>query len=166
MSIIRHFARDTQTNDGTGGIIYDLSTDQGTSAILSTGGFTNTSYEEKLAWQITVDDKVNGTSFNTGVNINAITVTNYRWRLQRVNSSNVVQASSAYSSGFSTVGTPTALLTFSTTWNVGDRLRLSFEALRSGTHGTGNVDLSVNNFSTFVEIPLEPIEQRRIFFIT
>jgi len=164
--MIRHFLRNTQTNGGTGGIIYDLSTDQGsTPGSLTNNALSTTTLAQIFAWQIDVNDAVNGTSFDTSLTITTGTLVQYRWRIQRVNSSNVVQASSAYSTTFTTIGTQTATLTLSTTWNSGDRLRLSFEAARTGAHGVGSINISVNNANTWVDIPLS-IVRRRIFFIT
>jgi len=166
MSVVRHFLRNTQTNAGTGGTVYDLSTDQGSiPSSLVNNSLSTTTLAEIFSWQITVDDKVDSTSFPTSIVVVTGTTAQYRWRIQRVNSSNAVQASSAYSSTFTTFGTQTATLTLSTTWAVGDRLRFSFEAARTGTHGVGSISVSVNNADSYVDISLD-VGKRRIFFIT
>jgi hypothetical protein len=167
MSTVRHFLRNTQTNDGTGGIIYDLSTVQGSiPGTLTNSSLSTTTFAEIFSWQITVDDNVNSTSFPTSISIGTLTTTQYRWRIQRVNSSNVVQVSSSYSSTLTTTGPQTETLTLSTTWNTGDRLRLSFEAARTGNHGVGSINININNADSFVDIPQNVGGRRRIFFIT
>jgi hypothetical protein len=163
MAVIRHFLRDTQTNAGTGGIVYDLSSTQGTPTTLSTT-LNSATYTEVAAWQITVDDTVNTTSFPTSISISSLTGTlGMRWRIQRVNSSNVVQASSSYSSIFSATGTHTDTLTLSTTWTTDDRLRLSFEIARTGGHGTVDADVDVNNTNSYVDIDIASVSEERIF---
>jgi hypothetical protein len=165
MSVVRHFLRDTQTNAGTGGIVYDLSTTVGTTAPLTSGIVTINTFAERLAWQIDVDDKVDTTSFPTSIEISALNIVNYRWRIQRVNSSNVVQASSAYSATHNTTGIKTETLTLSTTWAVGDRLRFSLEVARNAAHGNGTLAVNANDPDSFVDISLD-LGRRRIFFIT
>jgi hypothetical protein len=165
MSVVRHFLRNTQTNAGTGGIVYDLSTTVGTTAPLSSGNVTINTFAERLAWQIDVDDKVDSTSFPTSIEITLLTTADYRWRIQRVNSSNVVQASSAYSTTYNTTGIKTETLTLSTTWAVGDRLRFSLEVARNAAHGIGSVTVNTNDPDSYVDISLD-LGRRRIFFIT
>jgi hypothetical protein len=164
MSVVRHFLRDTQTNAGTGGIVYDLSTTVGTSSTLNRSHSNNT-FTELISWQIDVDDKVNSTSFPTSIEITTINNTSYRWRIQRVNSSNVVQASSAYSTSQTTTGVKTQTLTLSTTWAVGDRLRFSLEVARLNTMTPASMNIGINRSTSFVDIPLI-VSRRRIFFIT
>jgi hypothetical protein len=164
MSVVRHFSRNTQTNAGTGGIVYDLSTTVGTSSTLNRS-HSNTTFTELISWQIDVDDKVNSTSFPTSIEITTINNTSYRWRIQRVNSSNVVQASSAYSTSQTTTGVKTQTLTLSTTWAVGDRLRFSLEVTRPNTMTAASMNIGINRSTSFVDIPLI-VSRRRIFFIT
>lgn len=153
MAIVKYFLRDTQTNLGTGGIGYDLSTTQGTPATLNTNNLNDTAYTEMLFFQQRVDHSITSISFPTSVSVNSISGTlGYRWRLQRVNNANTVLASSAYSSIFTTTGTNTATLTLNQTWASGDRLRLSFEIARTGGHGNVSLLLNVNNINSFVDV--------------
>ena len=102
MSTLRYYLKDTQTNTGTGGIIHDLSTDVGSTTTLVETKNLNT-FTEVIAWQQTVNNFINGTSFPFSINISSTGgILENRYRLQRVNSSGVVQASSAYSSTYST----------------------------------------------------------------
>jgi len=151
MSVLRYYLRDTQTNVGTGGIIFDLSLDVGTSSPNSESENSN-AFTEVAAWQQKVNNFIGGTSFPYSFNISSISGTlEYRFRLQRVDSSNVVQASSSYSTTYSTVGIKTGTFTFSTAWNFGDRLRVSLEIRRSGGHGNVTVTINLNDSATYVD---------------
>jgi len=153
MAIVKYFLRNTQTNVGTGGIGYDLSTTQGTSTTLNTGNLNSTDFTEMLFWQVTVGDTPTATTFPTSLSISALTGTlGYRWRIQRVDSSNTVLASSAYSTTRTTTGTQTETLTLSETWAAGDRFRLSFEIARTGGHGNVALNLNVNDANSFVDV--------------
>lgn len=159
MSLVRYYLKDTQTNAGTGGTIYDLSSIQGTSASLTSGNQNNDTFDEKLRWQYTADGTVQNTSFDTSININTITNSpGYRWRLQRVDSGGTVQASSNYSQVENTTGTKTATLTLSTTWSEGDILRFSLEVNRDSGHNPSGVTVSVNDANSWVDV-LEPEPQ-------
>jgi len=152
MSVLRYYLKDTQTNTGTGGIIYDLSTDVGSTTTLSSINLNSTTFTEVIAWQQTVNNFINGTSFPFSININAISGTiEGRFRLERVNSSGVVQASSAYSTIYTTIGIKTGSFTLSTTWNYGDIIRVSSEIRRAGGHGNVSIALTVNNSTCYVD---------------
>jgi len=156
MSIVRFYANNTQTNPGTGGDIYDLDETIGTPGNLSNNN-SSTSFALNLAWQQTVDTTVSDSSFDISVNVSSIGGTaEYRFRIARVDSSNVVQAASSYGSTYSTTGVKTETLTLSTTWNSGDRLRLEMETRRSGGHGNVSVGISVGNTSTYVDADITP----------
>jgi len=156
MAVVKHYWRNTQTNGGTGGIGYDLSTTQGTSATMTTGTVNSTTWTEMFWYQIDVNNQVVGTSFPTSISVQTLTqLPGYRWRVQRVNSSNTVQASSAYSQEETTTGTKTATLTLSTTWNFGDRLRVSLEVNRNSGHSASGITLNANNANTWVDIDID-----------
>jgi hypothetical protein len=166
MSVVRHFSRNTQTNAGTGGIVYDLSTATGTSTTLNSGSFSFDVFTEIFSWQIDVGNKVNSTSFPTSIEVTSVNNVTYRWVVRRVNSSNVVQATSTNVSSQTTTGVKTGTLTLSTTWAPGDRLRFSLEARRTTTMTTASISVGINRSTTFVDISLDPSSRRRIFFIT
>ena len=148
----RVYLRNTQTNGGTGGSIYDLLDTTGSAATLSTGNTQSETFSEFFAWQLTVDDSIGDTSFPFSLVITEGASPSVRVRVQRVNSSNVVQASSAYSNTFTGTGTHTGTLTLDTTWSEGDRLRLSFEFRRNpGGHGNANAQVGVNREASHVE---------------
>lgn len=168
MAVVKYFLRNTQTNLGTGGSGYDLLTVQGTPTTLGTGNLNSTDYTEMLFWQVTVNATPITTTFPTSINVNSISGTlGYRWRIQRVDSSNNVLASSAYSNIFSTTGINTATLTLSQTWQTGDRFRLSFEIARTGGHGNVSLNLNINDANSFVDIDKgeEVVVQRGNFFL-
>jgi hypothetical protein len=154
MAIVKYFLRNTQTNAGTGGIGYDLSTTQGTSTTLTTATIASDVFAERFFWQVTVNGTPTATTFPTSLSISALNGSViYRWRVQRVDSGNNIIASSAYSATGTTTGTQTATLTLSQTWASGDRFRLSFEIARvTGAHGNVSVTLNVNNANSFVDI--------------
>lgn len=156
------YPRNLQTNVGTGGIVYNLANEVGTTATLLSGGVNSTTPTEVFSFQLQVGRIITGTSFPTGLSINALTANGaiVRWRIQRVNSANVVQASSAYSQNETTIGNKTATLTLSTTWADGDRLRMSIELSRSGMNAA-TVTLNVNDLNSFVNY-----DYRRIFVIS
>lgn len=158
----RTYFRNTQTNVGTGGIIYDLSAVVGTGATLLSGPVNTTTPTEVFAFQLTVGTVITAPTIFTAISINAFTGNGpiVRWRIQRVNSSNVVQASSAYSQNETTTGNKTATLNLSTTWVASDRLRLSVELSRSGMNNA-TVRLNVNNLNSYVEYTY-----RRIFIMS
>lgn len=154
----QYFLRDTQTEAGaTGtpanfGSVLDLATSQGTPATLGSGNQSNTSFEEAKAWTITVGDAITGSSFPTSLSISATSAgtLEYRWRIQRVNSSGTVQASSGYSDLHNTTGVKTATLTLATTWASGDRLRFSVELRKTSGGGGRNITFDVNSANSSV----------------
>jgi len=154
MAVVKYFLRNTQTNPGTGGTGYDLSTTQGTPTTLTTPNINSDTFTERLFWQVTVNATPTATTFPTSLSISALNGSaRYRWRVQRVDSSNTVLASSNYSAIETTTGTKTATLTLSQTWASGDRFRISIEVARViGTHTNVSVVLNVNNTNSFVEI--------------
>ena len=166
MSITRYYMNDTQTNPGTGGNVYDLDTTIGTAGTLQNneGG---TSFVFNLGWQQEVGTTVASADFDISVSVAAITGTaEYRFRIVRVDSSDVVQAASAYGSTYSTTGTKTETLTLSTTWNSGDRLRLEMEIRRAGGHGNVAVRVDTGNASSYVDADIVvPSTQDGRFFL-
>ena len=118
------FLKSTATNPGTnaGGNpnVYDLSATQGTGATLtpSTGG-TTTTFVEIFAFTITSSSlpaPILADQFSVSFSVATASSNNiqYRYRLQRVNSSGAVQASTGYSSTVSGNGAAitTASLSF------------------------------------------------------
>ncbi len=153
MAVERNFLRDTATEPGTDGtLVFDLSTTQGSPVSTLTGSLNDTVFTEVLRFQRTVDDTVAGTSFPTSINISSLSGTvDVRWRVQRINSSGVVQASSAYSATVSTSGIKTETLSLSTTWATGDRLALSIEIARTGGHGSVSVNVEAQDADSFID---------------
>lgn len=164
MSIQRVFLKNTQTNQGTGGTTYDLSKVQGTGAVLTSPNRTSTTYILAYQFQITVSNIIRSVSFPTSIRISAASNTSgLRWRLDRYNSSNVLQASSTFQTvtGITLPSTRTAIITFSTTWSSGDRLRLRLETNRSSGGGNANLTFAVNDASSYVDY-----DYRRIFAVS
>jgi len=158
------FLKSTATNPGTnaGGNpnVYDLSATQGTGATLtpSTGG-TTTTFVEIFAFTITSSSlpaPILADQFSVSFSVATASSNNiqYRYRLQRVNSSGAVQASTGYSSTVSGNGAAitTASLSFavSQTWASTDRLRLSVEDINTTSATPRTITVNINNASSFV----------------
>lgn len=162
MAVTRYYLRNTQTNGGTGGTVYDLLTAQGTGATLQSAAISGTSFTEVFRWQVGVPANVApDTVIPVSVNISAVSASTLevRWRIQRIDSSNVVQDSSGYSAAYNTTGTKTDNLSLSTTWNSGDRMALSMELRRVSGGGSRTVTISVNNANSFIDPDLVPVAQ-------
>jgi hypothetical protein len=154
MSTIRYFFKNTQTNEGTGGNAYDLSSDQGVATTVDSNNINSDTFTEAIRWRYTANASVNTSSFPTSISVQSLTASPiYRWRVQRLNSAGTVQASSAYSQEETTTGTKTATLSLSTTWNAGDILQISVEVRRvGGTHSASGITTFVNSTSSFVDV--------------
>lgn len=157
------YLKNTQIKPYTGGILYDLSNIQGTNNTLTSGTVTTTEYVVVFGFHLQVPI-ITSSDFQTSISINTFvgTAPSLRWRLQRVNSQNSLQASSNYSTTFNTTGVKTQLLNFSTTWQIGDFLRLSVE-LNRGSKLSSSVRLNVNSLDSYVQYTTD---YRRIFIIS
>ena len=157
MSVTRYYLQNTQTNDGTGGSIYDLSDTIGGAGSLN-NSTNQTAFTLTQAWQQTFGTTVTGTSFDIAVNIASFSgVAETRFRIARVDSGNTVQAASSYSSTYNTTGVKTFTLTLSTTWSAGDRLRLEQEVRRAGGHGIVSVETNTGDSNSYVDADITPV---------
>lgn len=153
------YLRNTQTGGGTGGTVYDLSTTRGTNATLSSTVSSNT-FAGVFRFQFTLGADVPATDIPFSVSINAISAqSEVRWRIQELDSSNAVVASSSYATAQTTTGTKTGTISFSNTWVAGDRIAISVEYRRTGGTGTRTLTLNVNNANSYVQPDLAPITQ-------
>lgn len=161
------FMRNSQTQPGATGYVYDFANTQGSSGTVTSTGTTSTTYQERLAFTITSSNLakiITGNAYSVSINVPMRSSTNaqYRFRLQRVNSAGVVQASTGYSSDIDATGIQTANLSFSNTqtWGSGDRLVLSIE-VRSQNNTSNNRTITVNtgdaNSWVSYAIPCDPI---------
>lgn len=151
MAATTYYLRNTQTGGGTGGTVYDLSGTQGTNATLSASVSSNT-FAEVLRFQITLGSALPQTDIPFSVSINAISANSeVRWRIQELNSSNTVVASSAYATAQTTTGTKTGTISFSNTWAANDRLAISVEYRRTGGTGSRTLTLNINNANTYIQ---------------
>lgn len=161
------FLKNTATNPGTNANgnpnVYDLSATQGTTAnTATTTGATSTAFIEILAFTITnsqLTAAISGDQFLVSFSVQSTQSNNmqYRYRLQRVNSSGIVVASTGYSStvtGFTSGGpvVTTATLNFSTaqTWASTDRLRLSIEDSNTSSNTVRTMTVNTNNSNSYV----------------
>ncbi len=152
------YMQNTQTQSGTGTYVRDLSLTQASAGIVQSQGNASTALTEVLAFTInysSLTSVINGNQFNVSVS-QTLSSTNSvaRFRLQRVNSSGIVQGSTGYSNQFNSSGTETATLIFSSsqTWASTDRLRLSIEVARSTTGTTARtITVNTGNPSSFVQ---------------
>jgi hypothetical protein len=158
LSLSRNFLRTTQTEPGTGGIVRDLSETQGTPTTLGSGSVSG-GFVEVLRWHRVVGTTVGSDSISTQVDVSAVSASTleYRWRVQRYNSSGVLQASSSYSAGHNTVGIKTSTFVLSTTWAADDRLALSLELRKASGGGSRNITLNVNDADAWLEFEVAEI---------
>jgi hypothetical protein len=148
----RNHLRDTQTEAGTGGTVYDLSETQGTPSTLQSDTVNSGSFTEVFRWTRTVGTDVGSTLIDTQVQVTAISSNaQYQWRVARVDSSGVEQATSDYSAGQSTTGIKIASFVLDTTWAAGDRLVLALELRKSSGGGNRTVTVAVNDGDCWVE---------------
>ena len=164
------YLQSTQTQPGTGTFeitgtgtnVYDLATAIGTAGTVTSYTDNPDAYTETLAFTIAAGNlpyPMLGNSFPVSVFVSKISVDNlsYRFRLQRVSSGGTVLANStAYSGEFSTTGIKTATFAFGTTqtWASTDRLRLSFEVMKTGTGLlTKTITVSTGIANSYVQLP-------------
>jgi hypothetical protein len=148
----KNFYRTTQTEPFTGGIVRDLSETQGTPTTLTSanvsGGFT-----EVFRFQREVGTAVGSSTISTQLQVTAVSAAtlSYRWRVQRWNSSGVLQASSSYSSEQNTVGIKVQSFELATTWSAGDILAVSVELRKASGGGSRNITIAVNDPDSWAE---------------
>jgi hypothetical protein len=151
------YLQSTQTQSSTGTSVRDLATAIGSSGTVTSTATSSTTFAEMLAFTIDINNlsvPIDGNSFPVSVNVSArsSSALQAQFRLQRVNSSGTVLASTGYSSTFNSTGIQTATLSFTPaqTWASGDRLRLSIEVMAtSGNNRT--ITVSTGNASSFVK---------------
>jgi hypothetical protein len=152
---VRNFLRNVATEPGTGDPVWDLSETQGTAGTLGTGNTSSGGYTEMLRWQRTVGDTVGAATISTQVSIDSISSqAACRWRVVRLNSAGVEQATSGYSGEHSTAGVKVSTLVLSTTWAAGDRLALAFELRKAGGGGQRSATIDVNDANSFADFEL------------
>jgi hypothetical protein len=149
----RHHLRDTQTEPGTGGTVFDLSPTQGTGTTVGSGNVASTTFVEVLRFQATVGAGVGGAAFPSSMDMASVSAATmeWRWRVQRYDSSGVLQASSNYSPAHNTAGVKTADLTLDTTWSAGDRLAVSVEMRKVSGGGNRSFTLNINDADTYID---------------
>jgi hypothetical protein len=148
----RNYFRTTQNEPDSTGIVRDLSETQGTPTTLGSGNVSG-GFVEVYRFHRVVDDTVGTTSFPTQLDVSAVSAATlaYRWRVQRWNSSNVLQASSAFAGEQNTIGIKLQTFALDTTWSAGDRLALSVELRKVSGGGSRNITLNVNDADAWVE---------------
>lgn len=159
MAATTQYLRNTQTGGGTGGAVYDLSTTQGSAATLSASVSSNT-FAEVLRFQITLGADLPATDIPFSISINAIAANSeVRWRIQELNGSNTVIASSSFATAVTTTGTKTGTISFSNSWATNDRLAISVEYRRTSGSGSRALTIDINSASSYVQPDLIPQAQ-------
>lgn len=161
-AVTRYYLRDTQTEAGTTGTpgskgsIVDLSITQGTTAALGSGNSQDASFVVAKKFIYNVGTDINGTSFPVSVDMNAVSASTMEWqfRVERLNSSNAVQAASTNSGPYNTNGIKTANLTLSTTWAAGDRVSVTVDIRRVSGSGNRTWTMNVNDADSYIDLPL------------
>ena len=143
-------------NSGLGGI-FDLADTPGDVRSLGSGNTQSGTFVLGKRFQRLVDDTVIGTSFPVSVNMESVSAATCEWRavVQRLNASDVVQATSDVLGPFNTSGIKTGTLTLTTTWETGDRLALSVELRKTGGGGNRSFTLTVNTADSSVDADFE-----------
>lgn len=158
--ISRSHLRDTQTESGTGGTVYDLSETQGTPATLASASVNSGSFTEVFRWQRTVGNEVGSSTISTRLDVAVISASaEYQWRVIRLNSAGVEQATSDYSSGQSTTGVKIQSFILDTTWAVGDILALALELRKSSGGGNRTITVDVNAADSWTEHEVTVVAQ-------
>lgn len=156
--MIRYYFQNTQTNSGTGGIVYDLTVGQGSSATLD-ATINSDTLTEVLDWQQTVGTTIRNSSVqycNYSVSVNTVSGTmDMIFQIQRLTSSFSIVYGSAQSASVSplTTGVLTGTFAMSTTFNPGDILRFTCSVQRTAGHGNVTATLDMGNASTWIEAP-------------
>jgi hypothetical protein len=152
---LRNFLRNAQTELGTGGAVYDLSETEGTPTTLSSGNVSAGGFTEVLRWQRTVGDAVGAATISTQLSVATISANaQYRWRVVRLDSSGVEQATSTYSGTQTTTGIKISTFVLSTTWAAGDRLALVLEFGKTSGGGNRAMSVDVNSADSFADFEL------------
>lgn len=151
----RNHYRNTQNEPDATGNVRDLSETQGTPTTLTSptvsGGFT-----EVFRFHRVVDDTVGGTSFPSQLDVFSVSAATlaYKWRVQRWNSSNVLQASSLYSAEHNTTGIKVQTFALDTVWSAGDRLAISVELRKVSGGGNRSITINVNDADAWVDFEI------------
>ncbi len=151
---LRFFLRDANLEPCTGGVKDgDLSKTQGSPSADFLCRVNDTAFVEgcRLTVDIGSDTWADG-SHSLKLDVSSVVGSvEYRFRLERLDGSCVSQAQSANSSLFTTAGLKSFSL--SLTGGTGNRLVLFLESRRTGSHGNVDVNLSVQNPSSYVDTP-------------
>lgn len=138
-----------ESQTGTGTYVRALMETQGVCGSSLSEATNSTIFAERLAFTRDYDNFSTGIAdnyFEVSVNISAESDNDVesRFRIQRLNSSGSVLASTGYSSTWTNTGVKTAVLSFASaqTWQSGDRLRLSIEVRRDNS-GMGTRTITV-----------------------
>lgn len=160
-TVSRNHLENSQTEPGTGGIVFDLDETQGTPTTMGSGSTSSVSFVEMLRWHRVVGVDVGSALFPTQVECTAVSSSQlrYRWRVQRYDSSGVLQASSDYSAEHNTTGIKTGTLVMDTTWSEGDRLALSLELRKAGGGGNRSITVAVNDADSWVDFDVAVASQ-------
>jgi hypothetical protein len=159
----RNFLRDTQTEPDSTGIVRDLSETQGTPGTMGSGNVSG-GFAEVIRWHRVVGTGVGSADISTQVQVTAVSAAtlSYRWRVQRYDSSGVLQASSDYSSGHNTTGIKVQSFTLATTWVAGDRLALSLELRKTSGGGSRNITVAVNDGDAWAEFEVAVVSPAQV----
>jgi hypothetical protein len=144
---------DYYLRNNVSGESYPLSTTQGTGPnTITTSTNSTTTYAQVARFEVEVGSSIGSASIPYSINVTAVSSAQllYQWRVQRANSSGVVQASSAYSTADNTTGVKTGTLTLDTSWSAGDKLVLSVEVRRNGGSGDRTITLQTESASSYL----------------
>ena len=155
----RFFFRGTQTEPTTGGAIYDLSTTIGSDGAISTVENTDTTFVTTSRWRVSLGGVDIFPSVPTSLNITGMVGNNlFRWRINRLDSSGNIQASSDWSAEFNTTGIHTATLTAPNAEPYA-MLEVEFQTARDGGMPSGNsVSVGVSDTDSYIDVDIDDAE--------
>jgi hypothetical protein len=159
MSATRLFLRGTQTEPSTGGNSYDMLPEIGSGNGGVEFSFNSTSFVEAGRFIRQLSAAPDSSSFPTSVRVTALEGTiEYRFRVERYNSSGTFIEAGSYSGLHTTTGTKVETLSFTpSAWNSGDLLVLTTEGRRTGGHGTVRFTVATQDADSYVDATLAAV---------
>jgi len=153
----KQFLQNTQTQSGAGGYVYDFSETVGVANSVISTPTSSASMVETLAFTMDISNlssEITGDLYNVSLNVTAASSpsASSQFRLQRVNSSGTVMASTGYFFSLNPVGIKVATLNFGSVqvWAPTDRLRLSIEVQKTSGTGARTITVATGNANSWV----------------
>ena len=146
------YLRSSTNEVGAGGSIRDLSETQGSDGTATSDANTDGSFITTARWRKTINTEINATA-PTSLNITGIQgSTEYRWRINRLNSSGGLVASSSWSATGTSTGVVTRTITDAPSGVEYAMIEIEFQSRRDGGMPSNNsVTIAVSDANSFIE---------------